>query len=57
MNDRLDRAERLIEQLAEQSVQSNQRIDRLGEKIDALTDIIGRWYERHGNGSAGQHPS
>jgi chaperonin cofactor prefoldin len=26
-------------------------------KLDALTDIVRQWYERHGNGSGGQHPS
>jgi chaperonin cofactor prefoldin len=65
MNDRLDRSEKLIEQLAEQAVQTNQRLDRLAEKtetlldsqkhtdskLDALTDIVRQWIEGHGNGN------
>ena len=67
MNDRLSRAERLIEQLAEQAVQSNERLDRLAEKteslvdsqkhtdsnIEALTEMIRQLMERNGNGHAG----
>ena len=66
MNDRLSRSEKLIEQLAEQGVQTSQRLDRLAEKVealvdsrkhtdsklDALTDIVRQWIERNGNGAA-----
>ena len=62
----IDRAEKLIAQLAEQGLQTNQRLDRLAQKVealadgqkhtdsklDALTDIVRQWIERHGNGSA-----
>jgi chromosome segregation ATPase len=27
------------------------------EKLAALTDIVRNWYERHGNGNSGPHPS
>jgi hypothetical protein len=68
MNDRLSRGEKLIEQLAEQALQTNRRLDRAIEvltdsqkhndaKLYALSDIVRQWYERHGNGSGGQHPS
>lgn len=26
-------------------------------KLDALTDIVRNWYERHGNGNSGPRPS
>jgi len=66
MNDRLSRAERLIEQLAEQAVHSNERLDRLAEKtealadsqrhtdsnIEALTDMIRQLMDRNGNGAS-----
>jgi chromosome segregation ATPase len=64
MNDRMDRAETAIQKaaetmraLAEQQKHTDSNLAGLTEKVDALTDIIRRWYERHGNGSAGQHPS
>lgn len=71
MNDRLSRAEKLIEQLAEQGVQTNQRLDRLTDKVasladgqkhtdaklDALSDIVRQWIERNGKSGNGQHPS
>ncbi len=73
INDAQKRAEKLIEQLVEQGLQTNQRLDRLAENVDsladgqkhteeklaALADIIRKWYERHGNGngSGGQQPS
>jgi len=68
INDAQQRAEKLIERLAEQALQTSQRLDRAIEvltdsqkhtdaKLDALSDIVRRWYERHGNGSGAQHPS
>jgi chromosome segregation ATPase len=73
MNDRMERAEKAIQQQAEQGVKTDQRLDRLAERVDrlaekidsladsvkhtdtkleALADIVRRWYERHGNGAA-----
>jgi hypothetical protein len=60
------RAEKLIEQLAKQGIQSNLRIDKLSEKIDsladgqkhndsnieALTEMVRQLIERNGSGSA-----
>ena len=71
INDAQQRAEKLIERLAELGIETNQRIDKLSEKVDsladgqkhtdeklaALADIVRKWYERHGNGSGGQQPS
>lgn len=68
MNERLSRAEKLIEQLAEQGLQTNQRLDRAIEaltdsqkhtdsKLEALTDIVRVWIERHGNGNGSPRPS
>jgi hypothetical protein len=64
MNDRLDRAETAIQKFAEQNVKLAESVQALVEnqkhtddKLAALTDIVQRWYERHGNGSSGQHPS
>ncbi len=54
MNDRMDRAELAIQRLAEENVKLSERVQTIAEKVDALTDIIRRWYERHGNG---QKPS
>lgn len=54
MNDRMDRAERAIEKLAETMVALAQSQKDTDEKLNTLTDIIRRWYERHGNG---QKPS
>jgi hypothetical protein len=64
MNDRMERAETAIQKLAEENVKlagENIKLAEtsraVGEKVDALTDIVRRWYERHGNGSSGQLPS
>ncbi|MGP0074757.1 MAG: hypothetical protein ACLPWF_22825 [Bryobacteraceae bacterium] len=54
MNERLDRAELAIQRLAEENVKLAEKTNTVADKVDALTDIIRRWYERHGNG---QHPS
>jgi len=63
MNERLDRAELAIQRLAEENVKLAESTRALVEsqkhsdtKLDALTDIVRNWYERHGNGR-GQHPS
>jgi hypothetical protein len=57
MNDRMERAESAIQKLAEENVKLAGASRNMAEKVDALTDIVRRWYERHGNGSSGQHPS
>jgi hypothetical protein len=57
MNDRMDRAETAIQKLAEENVKLAEKSRVVAEKVDALVDIVQRWYERHGNGSGGQHPS
>jgi hypothetical protein len=64
MNDSMDRAETAIQKFAEQNVKLAETIKALAEgqkhtdeKLAALTDIVQRWHERHGNGSSGQHPS
>lgn len=38
MNDWQQPTQKLIEQLAEQAVQSNQRLDRLAQKVESLAD-------------------
>jgi hypothetical protein len=53
MNDRLDRAEFAIQRLAEENVKLAEKTNSMADKLDVLTDIIRRWYERHGNGSSG----
>jgi hypothetical protein len=64
MNNRMERAETAIQKLAEENVKlagENVKLAEtsraMGEKVDALIDIVRRWYERHGNGSSSQHPS
>jgi hypothetical protein len=57
MNDRLDRAEVAIQRLAEENVKLAESVRGVSEKVDALTDIVRRWYERHGNGTGGQAPA
>ncbi|MGA2882336.1 MAG: hypothetical protein ABSG13_25565 [Bryobacteraceae bacterium] len=64
MNDRMDRAEVALQKVAEQSVKLTETMQALAEsqkhtdaKLDALSDIVRRWYERHGNGSSGLQPS
>jgi hypothetical protein len=59
MNDHMDRAETAIQKLAEENVKLAGTVRALGEKLDGdtWTDIVRRWYERHGNGGSGQHPS
>jgi N-acetylmuramic acid 6-phosphate (MurNAc-6-P) etherase len=64
MNGRTDRAETAIQKVAEQNVKLAETMQALadsqkhaGAKLDALTDIVRNWYERHGNGSGSQHPS
>ena len=59
MNDRLDRAERAIQKtaetmlaLAESQKRTDEKLAGVADKLDALTDIVRSWYERHGNGSA-----
>jgi len=59
MNDRLDRTETAIQKLAETMVtlaESQKRTDEklagVADKLDALADIVRKWYERHGNGAA-----
>ena len=59
MNDRLDRAERAIQKtaetmlaLADSQKRTDEKLAGVADKLDALTDIVRRWYESHGNGSA-----
>lgn len=56
MNDRMERAEKAIQKLAESMVALADSQKHTDEKLAALTDIVRQWYERHGNGSS-QHPS
>jgi hypothetical protein len=53
MNDRMERAETAIQKLAESMVALADSQKHTDEKLAALTDIVQRWYERHGNGSGG----
>jgi hypothetical protein len=71
MNERMERAEAAIQKAAETILalaESHKRVDDKIEaladsqkhsdaKLEALTDIVRQWYERHGNGNAGQRPS
>jgi hypothetical protein len=64
VNDRMERAESAIQKLAEQNVKLAETVQAIADgqkhtdaKLDALSDIVRNWYERHGNGSSGQHPS
>ena len=57
MNDRMDRAETAIQRLAETMLALADSQKHTDEKLAALTDIVRQWYERHGNGGSGQHPS
>lgn len=59
MNDRLSRAERLIEQLAEQNLQLGEKVAALADSqkhtdsnIEALTEMLRQLIERGGNGRA-----
>jgi hypothetical protein len=63
MNDRMERAETAIQKasetilaLAESQKHTDEKLAGMADKLDALTDIVRRWYESHGNGSS-QHPS
>ncbi len=55
MNDRLERAETALQKAAEtiQAVAEQQK--HTDSNLAALTDIVRRWYESHGNG--GRQPS
>jgi hypothetical protein len=64
MNDRMERAETAIQKLSETMLaladsqkHTDEKLAGVADKVDALTDIVRKWYERHGNGSSGQHPS
>jgi hypothetical protein len=57
MNDRMDRAETAMQKLAETMLALADSQKHSDEKLAALTDIVRKWYARHGNGSGGQHPS
>jgi predicted DNA-binding protein (UPF0278 family) len=50
MNDRMERAEKAIQKLADENVKLAEKTRVVAEKVDALIDIVRRWYERHGNG-------
>jgi hypothetical protein len=53
----IERAETAIQKLAESMLALADSQKHTDEKLAALTDIVRQWYERHGNGSTGQHPS
>jgi prefoldin subunit 5 len=60
----MDRAETAIQRLAETMLaladsqkHTDEKLAGVADKLDALTDIVRKWYERHGNGSSSQHPS
>ena len=64
MNDRMERAEMAIQKaaetmlsLADSQKRTDEKLAGVADKLDALTDIVRRWYERHGNGSSGPQPS
>ena len=57
MNDRMDRTESALQKLTETVKELAEQQKHTDSNLAALTDIVRRWYERHGNGSAGQHPS
>lgn len=64
MNDRMDRAEIAIEKIADATRILTEKMQELADsqkhsdaKLDALTDIVRNWYERHGNGNTGPRPS
>lgn len=57
LNDRMERAEAAIQKAAETVQALAEQQKHSDANLAALTDIIRRWYERHGNGSSGQHPS
>jgi len=57
LNDRMERAEAAIQKTAETMLALADSQKHTDEKLAALTDIVRNWYERHGNGSSGQHPS
>jgi hypothetical protein len=64
ISDRMDRAEAAIQKaaetvlaLADSQKHTDEKLAGVADKLDALSDIVRRWYERHGNGSSGQHPS
>ena len=59
MNDRMERAETAIQKLeetmlalADSQKHTDEKISGLTDKLDALTDIVRKWYERPGNGAA-----
>ena len=51
MNDRMERAETAIQKLEETMLALADSQKHTDEKLAALTDIVRKWYERHGNGS------
>jgi uncharacterized FlaG/YvyC family protein len=64
MNDRMERAETAIQKsaemilaLADSQKHTEEKLAGVADKLDALTDIVRKWYERHGNGASGQQPS
>jgi hypothetical protein len=61
---RMDRAEAAIQKaaetvlaLADSQKHTDEKLAGVADKLDALSDIVRRWSERHGNGSSGEHPS
>jgi len=56
LNDRMDRAEAAIQNSAETLKELAEQEKHSAAKLEALIDIVRRWYERHGNG-AGLEPA
>jgi hypothetical protein len=56
-DERFGQVESTLNQLAETMLALADSQKHTDEKLAALTDIVQRWYERHGNGGGGQHPS
>jgi hypothetical protein len=64
MHDRQGRAEATIEKaaqtilaLADSQKHTDEKLAGVADKLDALTDIVRKWYDRPSNGSGAQHPS
>jgi hypothetical protein len=64
MNDRMERAETAIQKaaemilaLADSQKHTDEKLAGVADKLDALADIVRKWYERHGNGTSGLQPS
>ncbi len=57
LNNRVDRKETAIQKLAEALKELAEQQKHSDAKLEALIDIIRRWYKRHGNGAGGREPA